>query len=300
MHYLKLIRYPNLIFIALTQLIIKYGLFHPFKIDITLNGFGFALLVVATVCIAAGGYIINDIYDVEIDRINKPNKVLIGKKITEKSANRLYIILNIIGVGIGFYLSNIIDKPAFSALFIIISALLYLYASYLKGMLLIGNLVVSSLVAMSVIIVGLFDLLPAITAQNQGTQSVIFSIVLDYSLFAFFLNFIREIVKDIQDINGDKNYGMNTLPISIGRKRATLTVFILGCIAVVGIVYYMYTYLYENQIATLYFLFLILAPLLYFCIKSWSADTAKEYNMLSLLLKIIMFLGVCSILIYQI
>ncbi len=258
-----------------------------------------ALLVISTVCIAAGGYIINDIYDVNIDKINKPEKVLIGEKITEQSANRLYIILNVIGVGIGFYLANMIGKPAFSALFIITSALLYLYASYLKGVLLVGNLIVSAIVAFSLIIVPLFDLLPAITEQNQGTQSVIFSIILDYSLFAFLINFIREIVKDIQDINGDKNYEMNTLPISIGRKRATITVFILGILLVAGVVFYMYNYLYENEKAIFYFLFLILAPLLFFCIKSFSAETPRKMGFLSLLLKIIMFLGVSSILIYQ-
>ncbi len=299
MKYLQIIRYKNLLFIALVQIFIKYGLFHPFGIDITLNAFGFALLVIATLCLAAAGNIINDIYDVEIDRINKPHKVLIGKNISEKTANRLFIILNVIGVAIGFYLSNIIGRPAFSALFIVISALLYLYASYLKGMLLIGNLLISALVALSLIIVGLFDLLPAITPQNQATQSTIFSIVLDYALFAFFLNFIREIVKDLQDVNGDKKGEMNTLAIAIGRKRATIIVFFLGVLLVFGVIFYMYQYLYAQQLLLFYFLFGIIAPLLYFCIKTWAAKTQSEYGFLSNLLKLVMFLGMCSILLFQ-
>lgn len=300
MKYLHLIRYQNLIFIALVQVFIKYGLFHPFGIEITLNGFGFSLLVVATLCIAAAGNIINDIYDVEIDKINKPEKVLIGKKITEKNANNLFIILNVIGVAIGFYLANIIGRPGFSALFIAFSALLYLYASYLKGMLLVGNLLISALVAMSIIIVALFDLLPAITPTNQATQSTIFSIVLDYALFAFFINFIREIVKDLQDINGDKKGDMNTLPIALGRKRTTTITFILGVLMVLGVVYYMYEYLYNQQVLLLYFLFAIVAPLLYFCIKAWSAENKKDYAFLSKLLKIVMFTGICSMLLFQI
>lgn len=300
MNYLHLIRYQNLLFIALAQIFIKYGLFHPFGIDITLNGFGFSLLVVATLCIAAAGNIINDIYDLEIDKINKPEKVLIGRKITEKSANNLYLILNVIGVAIGFYLANIIGKPAFAALFIVFSALLYLYASYLKGMLLVGNILISALVAMSLIIVALFDLLPAITPANQATQSTIFSVVLDYSLFAFFINFIREIVKDLQDINGDKKGDMNTLPIAIGRKRTITITFILGVLMVCGVVFYMYQYLYNQQVLLLYFLFAIVAPLLYFCIKAWSAENKKDYGFLSTLLKIIMFTGICSMLLFQI
>ncbi len=298
MNVLKLVRPLNLLFIVLVQAFVKYGLFNPLEAETTLNTIDFALLVIATVCIAAAGNIINDIYDVEIDRINKPNKVLIGKKISEKKANRWYIALNVIGVGIGFYLSNSIGKSNFAALFIVISALLYLYASYLKGILLISNFLISLLVAMSILIVGLFDLLPAINAQNQTSQFTVFKILLDYALFAFLLNFIREIVKDIQDINGDKNGGMNSLPIAIGRKRATTVVFVLGVFTILTVILYSYTYLYHTQIVVLYFLFLIVAPLLYFCVKAWSAEQRKDYVLLSKLLKLIMFLGMCSILLY--
>ena len=299
MIYLNLIRYQNLLLIALVQIFLKYGLFEPLGAATILNTFGFSLLVIATICIAAAGNIINDIYDVDIDRINKPNKVLIGKKISERSANRLFILLNVIGVAIGFYLSNSIGKPSFAALFIVFSALLYLYSSYLKGMLVIGNLLISFLVAMSLIIVGLFDLLPAINTENQTSQSAVFKIVLHYALFAFSINLIREIVKDLQDINGDKKGGMNTLAIALGRKRTVNIVFVLGVFLVLAVVFYMYENIYNEQILLLYFLFAIVAPLLYFCIKSFNAETSKEFEFLSTLLKIIMFLGMGSILLFQ-
>ncbi len=299
MNYLKLIRYQNLLLIALVQIFIKYGLFGPLGAATVLNTFEFSLLVIATLCIAAAGNIINDIYDVEIDKINKPNKVLIGKKVSEKSANRLFIILNVIGVFIGFYLSNSIGNPGFAAMFIVFSALLYLYSSYLKGILIIGNLLISFLVAMSLIIVALFDLLPAINVENQASQSAIFKIVLHYSLFAFIINLIRETVKDLQDINGDRKGGMNTLAIALGRKRTITIVFILGALLVLGVVVYMYEFLYNQQALLLYFLFAIVAPLLYFCLKSWSAESQKEYGFLSNLLKIIMLLGMWSMLLFQ-
>ncbi len=297
--FLKLVRFPNLLMILLTQVLIKYGLFDSFGINITLSGLGFSLLVIASICIAAAGNVINDIHDLEADRINKPEKVLIGTKVSINSAYTLYIVLSIIGVGIGFYLSNIIGKPGFSAIFIIISALLYLYATYLKNIMLVGNLVISALVGFSIIIVGLYDLLPAITPENQQTQSTIFSIVLDYALFAFLLNWLREMVKDQEDIKGDYNTGRNTLPIALGAKRANLVIFIIGLLPLAAILYYLYNYLFENLVAVLYVLFFIVAPLLYFLINIWTAETKKDYTKLSFLLKLIMFLGIVSLGLYK-
>ncbi len=298
LHFFNLIRFKNLLFIILIQVLIKYALFEPFDIETSLSTFHYALLILSTISIAAGGYIINDIYDVKTDTINKPDKVLIGKKISEQSAYNYYIATNIIGVGAGFYLANVIDRPGFAAIFIIITGLLYLYASYLKTIVLVGNFIVAVLVAMIILIVGIFDLFPAITMQNRQALSTIFSVLLDYALFAFLLTFIRELVKDIEDINGDKNSGMQTFPILVGRKRAGLTTFVLAAATIAGLVYYIYTYLYTQQIAMLYFLFFIIGPLLYFCIKILSAEKQKDYHNLSGILKLTMFFGMLSLLLY--
>lgn len=296
---LNLIRWKNLLMIALVQLLIKYALFEPFGVTITLNWFGFALLIISTLCIAAAGNIINDIYDVETDTVNKPNTVIIGKFVSEQTAYTLFIILNVIGVGIGFYLSHLVGKSGFFALFVIISALLYVYATYLKQMILVGNIVISILVALTIIIVGLFELLPVITPQNQDTQLTFFKILLDYALFAFIINLIREITKDIEDIDGDFKSGMNTLPIAIGRERATKLLFILTLIPLFGITFYIMTYLYKHPIAVGYFLVLIIAPLLYITIKSFSAKTKKEYHHISNILKLVMLFGMLSLLLYK-
>src|SRR5690606_24944422 len=156
----------------------------------------------STICIAAAGYIINDIYDKTIDRINKPDKVIIDKHISENTAFNFYIGLNIVGVGIGFYLSNFIDKPSFSAIFIIIAATLYLYASSLKKSLLIGNIIIAVILAISVLIVGIYDLIPLITPENRSLLAIMFEILVDFALFAFLTNLIREIIKDFEDIEG--------------------------------------------------------------------------------------------------
>jgi 4-hydroxybenzoate polyprenyltransferase len=295
---LRLIRWKNLLMIALVQILIKYALFEPFGVDITLNWFGLLLVILSTVCIAAAGNIINDIYDIETDTVNKPDKVIVGKHISEKTANTLFITFNVIGVSIGFYLSHLVGRSGFFALFFIISALLYVYASYLKQTLLVGNVVISILVAMSLIIVPLFELLPAITEINQSTQVTFFKIVLDYAMFAFVINLLRELVKDMEDIDGDYKAEMNTLPIAIGRERAGKVIFGLSLIPLFGVVYYMITNLYKYEIAIGYFLLLIVAPLIYITIKSFSAKTKKDYHHLSTMLKLVMLFGMLSMVLY--
>lgn len=297
-HFLNLIRIPNLALIVVTQLLIKYALFETFGIAITLNAFGYALLCLATVCIAAAGNIINDVHDVITDTVNKPQHRIVEKHISEKSALTAYMVLTFLGVGIGFYLSNLIGRPGFSAIFIIISALLYLYATYLKNILLVGNLVISGLVAMVIIIVGLFELLPAITSANRQTQAILFSILLDYAWFAFLINLLREMVKDQEDIQGDYKAGRNTLPIAIGRSRANKVIFATGLIPLFSVIYYMYEYLFANMYAVLFALFFIVGPLLFFLVSIPGSKTKKQFKKLSILLKIILVLGLLSIGLY--
>lgn len=285
--------------IALVQLLIKYALFEPFNAAIMFNWFGITLLILSTLFLAAGGNIINDIYDVETDLVNRPEKVIVGKKVSEKTAYNLFITFNVLGILIGFYLSHLVGRSGFFALFVIISALLYVYATYLKQTLLIGNIVVSILVAMSILIVGLFELLPAITTQNQPTQLFFFKILLDYALFAFFINLVREIAKDMEDIDGDYKAGMNTLPIAIGRERASKVLFALTLLPLFGVVYYMMTYMYKQPYAVGYFLMFVVAPLLYVSIKSFSAKTKKDYHHISIILKLVMLFGMLSLLLYK-
>ncbi|GHA49972.1 prenyltransferase [Salinimicrobium marinum] len=297
--FLKLIRIPNLLMIIGTMVLVKYFLFAPFNIAVTLDTFEFFLLVFSMVVLAAAGNIINDIHDVNTDTINKPHKQTIGKEISEPVAYNWFIALNIWGVGIGFYLSNLVGKPSFTALFIIPSALLYLYATQIKRTILVGNLVVSIMVGMIIVMVGIFDLYPAITSQNRDTQRVIFSILIDYGIFGFLVNFLREMVKDQEDIKGDYNAGMQTLPVVLGRERTNKIIFLAALFPIAGVLYYIYEYLYENQLAVAYALFLILGPLLYFLVKITTAKTKKQYHHLSMLLKLILAFGLVSIGLYR-
>src|SRR5690606_14903767 len=127
MNFLKLIRYQNLIMLALMQFVFHFGFLKKQLTVLGLTDWQFVLLVLSTICIAGAGYLINDVFDKNIDTINKPEKVIINTYISEATAYNYYIVLNIIGVGIGFYLSNYIGKPSFSGIFIVIAATLYLY-----------------------------------------------------------------------------------------------------------------------------------------------------------------------------
>jgi 4-hydroxybenzoate polyprenyltransferase len=297
MAFLKLIRYQNLLMLAIMQLIFRYAFLESQSVPLALSDWQFALLVLSTVCIAAGGYLINNILDRGTDEINKPNDVVIGKQISETMGYNIYIALNIVGVAIGFYIANAVYKPNFAAVFVIVAATLYVYANGLKQTLLIGNIIIALLLSFSILILGIFDLLPMIVPENQVGMGIIFEILIDYAVFAFIINFIREIVKDLEDVNGDYNQGMNTLPIALGVARTGKIVFGLSFIPLGLIIYYINENLFSNDLyyATAYGLLLILGPLLYFTIKMFSAKNQKDFHHLSTVLKFVIFFGILSI-----
>ncbi|MBA4155115.1 geranylgeranylglycerol-phosphate geranylgeranyltransferase [Flavobacterium sp.] len=297
MKYLQLIRYQNLLMLALMQLVFRYGFLNQQNCYLALADWQYLLLVLSTVLIAAAGYVINDIFDQETDSINRPNSQIVGKLITESKAYNIYVALNILGVSIGFYLSNVIEKPSFATIFIFIAACLYFYATTLKKVLLLGNLMVAFVLALSVLIIGVFDLYPATHEGNQDQMRMLFGILTDYAFFAFLINFIREIVKDAEDVKGDYNQGMQTLPILLGVGRTSKVVFGLLLVPIGIVFWYVNSYLMFNDLyfAVLFLLFLVLSPLLYCLVKSWTAKSTADFRHLSLLLKWILFFGILSI-----
>ncbi|WP_272022634.1 geranylgeranylglycerol-phosphate geranylgeranyltransferase [Olleya namhaensis] len=298
MKLLQLIRFKNLLLIALVQFLIKYAMFPAFGVSTTLTLFQFILLVLATLSIAAGGYIINDIFDVQADAINKPHKLIIGKYIPEDKAYIYYMAFTITGVVLGFYLSHVIDRSTFFAIFVIIAALLYIYASFLQQIVLVGNIIISLLVGLSLIIVGVFELLPAINLQNQFIQSSMFEVLFDYAVFAFIISLIREIVKDIQDIDGDYKMDFKTLPLVIGSTRAKYVAFGLTIALIAILTYYITSYLYMREVAVIYFLIAVIGPLIYITIKLFTAETKAHFKTISNLLKLVMLTGMLSMVVY--
>ena len=281
--------------IIVAQCIIKYGFFMHFDAEITLSTLGFVFLVFATALIAAGGYIINDIFDVTSDKINRPSKRIIDVSIDSKKARLLYYLFTFTGLGLGFILSAMIMKPLYALFFFVSAIALYVYSRFLKTVPLVGNILISVIVGLSILIVGVFELLPIVNSINADTQMVVFNVLRDISIFAFMINFIREVVKDIEDIQGDHVARYKTIPIILGVKRTARIMAIIGLVCVAIISLYTFTYLYNEKWAVAIVFFGIIAPLGYVCAQLWEASSKKQFHKLSILLKIILFIGICAI-----
>jgi 4-hydroxybenzoate polyprenyltransferase len=277
------------------QLVFRYLFLAQSYVDLALTDFNYILLVIATVCIAAGGYVINNIMDQDTDEIAKPQNRVVGVSISETMAYNWYIGLTIIGVGIGFYLSNVIYKPTFASMFILVATLLYMYATSFKQIPVLGNVVVALMLSTSIIIIGLFDILPAIDVDNRFRMKEAFDILMHYAIFAFIINLIREIVKDMEDMDGDYQSGINSLPIAIGVQKTKIIVGVLTVISIGILAYYVNSNLFELDYVVYYAMILIVGPLIYFGVKLLNAATKKEYHHLSLVLKIILFFGILSV-----
>ncbi|MHB1146894.1 MAG: geranylgeranylglycerol-phosphate geranylgeranyltransferase [Lutibacter sp.] len=292
--FLRLIRWKNLLLLLYIQLLLKFLYFSSFNTTTNLSLLQFIILVFAVILITAAGYIINDIVDLKTDLINKPNKVIVANFFTVESAQRLYLLTNTLGIVLGIGLAMSVQKPTYSFIFIGASLLLYFYSKKLKSTPLIGNITVSFLVAFSLITLFLFDL--NLEIQNNSQKLVIY-VTLLLSTFAFLINLIREIVKDIEDINGDYNLKMNTLPILLGVARTKkITSFL--CVFPLGLLLFIvanYASIYKFMV--LYLILFTLVPLLYVTLRLLSAKTKKDFKKLSMLLKLIMFLGINSLLI---
>jgi 4-hydroxybenzoate polyprenyltransferase len=293
-NYLSFVRFPNLVLLALMQVVLRYGFLKLNTLFLALSDVQFGLLVLSTVLLAAAGYVINDIFDQEADSVNRPTSHHIGRTISETNAYTVYVVLNCLGVGIGFYLSRVIERPGFVALFILVAALLYFYATTLKQILLLGNLVVAGLLSFSILIVGFFDIYPATYDGNQQLMSNLFSILVDYSIFAFILGLYRELVKDLEDIEGDILQGKQTLPQLLGVSIATKLIFVLGLIPQVLLVYYINKYFiaFDLYPAALFGLFAVVGPLLYVSIKLFSAQTKADFTHISNCLKWVILAGI--------
>ena len=277
------------------QLVFRYLFLEQSYVDLALTDFNYILLVIATVCIAAGGYVINNIMDQDTDEIAKPQNRVVGISISETVAYNWYIGLTIVGVGIGFYLSNVIYKPTFASMFILVATLLYMYATSFKQIPVLGNVVVALMLSTSIIIIGLFDILPAIDVDNRFRMKEAFDILMHYAIFAFIINLIREIIKDMEDMDGDYQSGINTLPIAIGVQKTKIIVGVLTVISIGILAYYVNSNLFELDYVVYYAMILIVGPLIYFGVKLLNAATKKEFHHLSLVLKIILFFGILSV-----
>ncbi len=299
--FLKLIRYQNLLMVLLTMILTKYALIHYLFPQAGLTNFDFALLSMSVLFITAGGYIVNDIYDVDVDKINKPKKVIVTTSISKRNAWVLYSIFSLVGLGLGVYLS--IDKHLYNYIIFFIATTLglFVYSVYFQKIPLIGNVLVATLCAFVIYVTKVFDLSMSGEAFDNAFEKLTpiklsFWLLLYYFFLriSFGITLIREILKDIEDINGDYNGRYQTLPILLGIKRTRNLVIFLSILLFLYTILVAWATIHFDFLVVTYTLFGISFLQLSFIYKIWSANSKKEFSQLSNLLKIIMLLGILS------
>jgi 4-hydroxybenzoate polyprenyltransferase len=307
--FLRLIRWPNLFFIGLTQFLFYYCIllpsFHYSRLQEYQNVLypsAFFLLSLSSVLIAAAGYIINDYFDLNIDRVNKPEKIVVEKLIKRRWTIVWHWILSGIGVLLGFYLSWELRNIFVGLANLICVLLLWFYSTSFKRKLLIGNIIIALLTSWVVLVLYLceFRLHRLVEPVYKQILSRVYKLSVLYASFAFITSLVREVIKDMEDVVGDRRYGCRTMPIVWGMNVSKvftgvwLTVLIF---ALVVVQVYVLQYRWWWSIA--YALMLIILPLLVILRRLYAAVSTKDYHDLSTLVKGVMLAGILSMVFFK-
>lgn len=306
--FLKLIRYKNLLIIAATQYLMRYCIISPILkvsgLELQLDHFHFVLLVLSSILITAAGYVINDYFDTGTDMLNRPETVLVGKVINRRMAMLIHILLSILGIGIGIYLSVKINILALGVAYLLASGVLWFYSTTYKRQFLIGNLIVAIFTAMVPFIVVLFEV-PLLNQQykevlirlNMNFNSIL-GWVGGFSFFAFLSTLIREVIKDIEDFKGDRAFGRNTIPVVLGIKASKIITIGLIFITIFALLYIYFRHLFHTNagqidfLTLFYFIVLLIIPFLLLIYLIIKAEKKNHYHRASNLTKFIMLAGI--------
>ncbi len=298
--YLKLIRYQNLLIIAVTQYLMRWSIIYPIlkvnNFHLQFSEFNFFLLVLSTIFLAAAGYVINDYFDRKTDLLNRPDNVIVGTVIKRRVAMILHIVMNIIGIGLGIYISFSIGIYKLGFIYIIVAGILWYYSTSYKRHFLTGNIIVALLTALVPLMVVLYEIpllnkeYREILLEYNANFNNILVWVAGFSFFAFITTLIREIIKDIEDFEGDNAFDRNTLPIMLGIFYTKIVVTVLIFVAIFSLCFIYFKYL-NDTITFLYFLIALLLPLFFLIYKIIQSKNKTHYHFASNLTKFIMLTG---------
>ena len=300
--FFRLIRLPNLIIVAVTQGLIYYQLlqltFRKYSLSGTFSSFEYVLFAVATILITASGYIINDIYDIETDRINKPDKRIIQVHLSVSNAWKIYISIILTGAFISLYLAVQRYDLFYWFIYPVAIFLLYGYSRWFKGIPYLGNIIVSLFCAA---VPGIFFLseahiLKELKIKDLSSFLSLHGLLLSYVIFAFLTNLYREIVKDLQDEAGDKLANIHTAAVYFGKKTTKFVALFIALIISIVIIYTFSQAIFSN----IPYLFavqclLIQMPLSVSIIKLIQAKDDKAFRNVGLWIKLIMINGLILI-----
>ena len=305
--FFQLIRYPNLVFIALTQSLFYYRIIIP---SFLINGHSgqllketdFFLLLVSSLLIAAAGYIINDYFDIDIDNVNKPERLIVGKLIKRRWAMLLHLVLSFSGLFLTAVVSMHLNNLLLLGLNFLSVLMLLLYSSTFKKRLLIGNFIISVLTAWVVGVLFIAEIRlddAAYMQMNQAALGSIYKVTLVYAGFAFIVSLIREVVKDMEDMEGDRRFGCKTMPIAWGipSTKVFVAVWIFVLIGLfAAIAFYAILNAWSWPFYTLSFAMIIQ---FYFMLKKlYHAQLTVDFATISKQLKLVMMVGILTMSIY--
>ena len=308
----KIIRWKNLVIISLSQIFIKFFFIDFFIQKDQLLNENFVILLIVTILIAASGYIVNDIYDYNLDQINKPEKVVLGKFLKSRDAIIIYMMFNCLAIVLSIFLCMKIEQEIYILVFLLIIYCLWLYSKKLKKYKTIGNILIAFFISLSILNVPLFSYKNIL----NDDRFFVFLIISIFSVLAFLINVKREIIKDIEDIEGDKIHKVKSLPIIFGTKKSKLVTIIIGIIlmfAISSLITFQILILRSdllldvggnqfsnpqiwgaNYISIIY-MFIILIMFFYVELLILNATTKTNFTKASKLLKYLMLLSLLSI-----
>ena len=273
-----LVRWPNLLIMLLCLTLTRAGLLLPEQpLQVSLLAPGFGLLVLSALLVGAAGYIINDYYDVKIDAINRPDRLVVGRVVPRRHAMLAHVLLSGAGVGLAGGLSALLGLVTLGS-----ALLLWGYSARFKRVALVGNVSIATLTAALV-------LLPELQLQTRLPA------VWVYALAAFLLTVVREIVKDVEDMRGDAHHGCRTLPLVLGVARTKWTAgFFLACLGLLTVGATVRLSAGREWLLVGWLLLLVLLPLATLARQLWRADRRHHFRQLSHWCKAIMLAGVLS------
>lgn len=307
--FLRLVRWPNLVMIAVTQVLFYISLVQPLYdkgIFTNFSNWLFPLLIISSVLIAAAGYIINDYFDLNIDQVNKPERTVIDKIIKRRWAIVMHIAFSLTAVLISFYID--LNSSTFWLGFsnILCAFLLFGYSVSLKKKLLWGNILISALTAWVVMVCFLVYYKTFHCPSCDHTFLDIYNqrfirISFLYAGFAFVISLIREVVKDLEDIEGDKRYGCNTMPIAWGipASKMFVAVWLIVLTGMISVVQF-YVLQFGWYWSAVYCILLIILPLLWILRMIYKAQVPMDYHQASSAIKFVMIAGLLSMIFFKI
>ena len=304
---LSLIRLPNLIIIVISMTFIQLFVITPL---LGINGFegglnilNFALLVLSTLLISVGGYIINDIFDINPDSLNKPSKNIVNRNISIGAAYKLYWLSTVVGILVGTYVSYEINHINFGLIFIFSAGLLWFYSQKYSCQPFIGNLVISLLSALSFGVVWLFEFYslsgsPLLFIEVQTNFPIVNRVVMIYMGFAFFVTLIREVIKDMEDIKGDERFGCTTFAVKFGISASKILAIVLSSIALIGSIFTQYYFYHADYMPQAYYFVIMDLLLILVMVRTFNSKYRSNYSNISNRLKLLMVAGILSMVLF--